>query len=171
MRALNMNLLLFFPGGFLQNLPPQLLCVALGCVALGCVTDGELPPETNDEAMARTEIRALLLPSPYGDDTVITSEARWYAQSYQTDDFALYVQGTDNFIDAPDDMPVMEPNVRVRGYDGIEGMAESIRTVMWIEDGVAYSVDVECVSVIDQRCARADFLVELAERLVSGGVR
>lgn len=48
-------------------------------------------------------------------------------------------------------------------------MNEGIRSASFVENGAAYTVDVECASVADARCQSDAFVVELASRLVYVG--
>lgn len=62
------------------------------------------------------------------------------------------------------------PGDRVlRGTRGFVSMNEGIRTTSWIENGVAYSVDVECVDPSEVRCTSDSFALDLVEHLAFAG--
>lgn len=57
----------------------------------------------------------------------------------------------------------------VRGGRGFVSVNEGIRTVSWMENGAAYSLDVECAEATDARCASDTFALEVAEGLTYVG--
>jgi hypothetical protein len=58
---------------------------------------------------------------------------------------------------------------RVRGQPAIVTENTGIRTATWIEDGVSYSIDVECAAAGDTRCADTGFVIGLASGLAYVG--
>ncbi len=54
----------------------------------------------------------------------------------------------------------------MRGFVSIN---EGIRTASWIENGAAYSVDVECSDVRDARCQSEEFLLSIVAQLTYVG--
>lgn len=64
-------------------------------------------------------------------------------------------------------------NRTLRGVPGFVSENEGIRTTSWIENGAAYSLDVECADPTEARCASDAFAVELVENLkfAGGGAR
>jgi hypothetical protein len=57
----------------------------------------------------------------------------------------------------------------LRNTRGFVSVNEGIRTSSWIENGAAYSIDIECADASDARCASDAFVVELIEHLGFAG--
>lgn len=57
----------------------------------------------------------------------------------------------------------------LRGTKGFVSVNEGIRTASWIENEVAYSVDVECAAADDARCQDDRYLLDLVAHLVVVG--
>ena len=54
----------------------------------------------------------------------------------------------------------------LRGTKGFVSVNEGIRTASWMENGAAYSVDVECADLLhDARCQSDDFLLSVVAQL------
>jgi hypothetical protein len=53
----------------------------------------------------------------------------------------------------------------IRGGNGYVTVNEGIRVATWTEDGVAYSLDLECAQAGDPRCADDTYLLSLVEEL------
>ncbi len=69
-----------------------------------------------------------------------------------------------------DDIPVIAGNRTVRSGKGFLSVNEGIRTASWIENGAAYSVDVECSEVLtDARCDSEAFVADIVEHLAFAG--
>jgi anti-sigma factor RsiW len=58
---------------------------------------------------------------------------------------------------------------RLRGGTGHVTMNEGIWTASWVEDGVAYALDLECATAADPRCADERAVLELAQELAEVG--
>ncbi len=125
------------------------------------------PVEMNPGDLEATEVPVLLLPSRF-DDVVLTTERLWYGASYRDEQVAIYLHGTTAFVEPPEDLGDTTPTVTVRGFAGYDTVNEGVRTITWEENGAAYSLDIECASPIDRRCASSDYLVELASQLEAG---
>ena len=52
---------------------------------------------------------------------------------------------------------------------GFVTVNEGIRTASWMENGAAYSVDVECNDFRDARCQGEDFLLSIVAQLAFVG--
>lgn len=57
----------------------------------------------------------------------------------------------------------------LRATKGFVSVNEGIRTASWIENGAAYSVDVECADTHDARCQSDDFLISVVSQLAYVG--
>ena len=57
----------------------------------------------------------------------------------------------------------------LRATKGFVSINEGIRTGSWIENGAAYSVDVECADTHDARCQSDDFLLSVVAQLAYVG--
>lgn len=64
-----------------------------------------------------------------------------------------------------DDIPATPGPHPMRGTSGYVSMNEGIWTATWIEQGVAYALDVECAQAGDARCADEGYLMSLVETL------
>lgn len=66
-------------------------------------------------------------------------------------------------------LEVPPPTHALRGTKGYVSVNEGIRTATWIENGVTYSVDVECASPTDALCQDDRYLLEVVDGLVFVG--
>lgn len=156
---------------------PHLLAALL--VALlapaACTTSHERPSGEPEEPAGlrprdlsrHTDAPLLFLPSRYMARAILTAERPWYAASYQDEAITLYLSGTIAFVDAPDDLTQGEttPNATARGVGAWDTLNEGIRSLAWNEMGAAYTLEVECASMLDRRCTEDGFLRALAEEL------
>jgi hypothetical protein len=99
---------------------------------------------------------------------VLVVEAEYYALSGRDGDAAIAIQGT-RMARRYENIPPVAGDRAVRGVRGFVSVNEGIRTASWIENGAAYSVDVECKSVEDHRCASEEYLLDLVSRLAFVG--
>ncbi len=123
------------------------------------------------------DIRARLAQSPVpvlapkdlvlGTPTLVV-ESEYYALTGRVAGATIALQGTR----AAHRHQGVEPasgNRDVRGTKGFVSVNEGIRTVSWIENGAAYSVDVECADLRDARCASDQFVLEVVDQLTFVG--
>lgn len=114
-------------------------------------------------------VRFLLLPAPYAQMAVATSGPRWSALSARAGELTVSLHGTDLTHDAQlglAEVQRAEPTLHVRGAAARVLENEGIRSVAWNEDGVDWSLEVECYhSETDVRCTQDAFLLDLAARL------
>lgn len=123
------------------------------------------------------EVRALVARSPVpvlapqelvlGTPTLVV-EGEYYALTGRVAGATIAMQGTR----AAHRYHGIEPatgNRDVRGTKGFVSGNEGIRTVSWIENGAAYSVDVECADPRDARCLSDDFVLSLVTQLTFVG--
>jgi len=119
------------------------------------------------ELSSRTETPLLFLPSRYMERAVVTAEQPWYAASFQDEHVTIYLHGTIAYVDAPDDLTHENtiPNATARGVGAWDTLNEGVRSLAWEEMGAAYTLEVECASMLDRRCTDEGFLRELADEL------
>lgn len=133
-----------------------------------------LSPEARAE-LARAPFPMLLLPREYAAATRITTGERWAALAWRDDALTISLHATDHARPVVSDDEVVTappPDDSVRGEPARVMLNEQIRSVAWIEDGVAYALEVECARPMDDaRCTEPDFALALAERLVAAGAR
>lgn len=119
-------------------------------------------------AMAATTV-PLLLPDDLGiaATAMVTSGERWVAASIAQGDHTIAIHATREAMSLPPgDRPAHRD--RLRGVPATVSSNEGVRVATWMEDGVAYMVDVECSRPSeDPRCTQESFV----RALVSGLVR
>ncbi len=119
------------------------------------------------------EIRALVARSPVpvlapqavrlASPTLVV-EGEYYALTGRLDGATINMQGTRaaHRYESVDPTP---GNRDLRGTRGFVTVNEGIRTASWIENGAAYTVDVECSDLKDDRCANDAFLLSIIGQL------
>lgn len=137
--------------------------------ALGCAEAHEAE-ETGISELERTSTPVLLLPDRYMEAADVIAEDRWYAIDYEDETISIHVHGTVAFVAPPPDLDLnnLDYNIQVRGYDGFDSLEEEIRTVAWIENGAAYTIEVICRNPIDQRCTSGAFAADVAAEMEVG---
>lgn len=157
---------------------PHLLVAVLVALfaSAACTTAHERPnadaPEEPvglrpNELSSRTDTPLLFLPARFMESAVLTAERPWYAASYRDEQITLFLSGTVAFVDPPDDLVQADalPNATARGVGAWDTLNEGIRSLAWEEMGAAYTLEVECASMLDRRCTDEAFLREVAEEL------
>ena len=98
----------------------------------------------------------------------VVVEGEYYAITARVTGATIAVQGTRaaHRYEGVDPHP---GNRALRKGKGFVTVNEGIRSASFIENGAAYTVDVECASVADARCQSDAFVVELVDRLVYVG--
>lgn len=94
--------------------------------------------------------------------------AEYYALTGRVSGTTIAIQGTRAARRYEHVAPVTGDRV-VRGTHGFVSTNEGIRTVSWIENGIAYSVDVECADPSDTRCTSETFALDVVEHLAFAG--
>ena len=119
------------------------------------------------------EVRALIARSPVPvlapKDLVLASptlvvEGEYFALTGRVDGTTIALQGTR----AAHRYEGIEPAAGTRSLRATKGFVsvnEGIRTASWIENGAAYSVDLECADPRDARCQNDDFLLSIVTQL------
>lgn len=134
---------------------------------------------SRDGTKSEREVRALVARSPVPvlapKDLVLASpslvvEGEYFALTGRASGATISLQGTR----AAHRYEGVEPvsgnrelrDGKVRGFVSIN---ENIRTASWIENGAAYSVDVECGDARDARCQSDTFLLSVVAQLTYVG--
>jgi hypothetical protein len=124
--------------------------------------------DDNAKLVARSPV-PVLVPDTRVDQPVLIVEAKYYAFSGKLPGgVSLAIQGTRDAY-RYDNIAPAKGDKTLRGVGGFVTINEGIRVATWNENGAAYSVDVECASHDDERCAKEDFVVALTNRLVYVG--
>lgn len=130
-----------------------------------------------DGSRSEREVRALIARSPVPvlapKDLVLASptlvvEGEYFALTGRVDGATVALQGTR----AAHRYEGVEPAAgdrTLRATKGFVSVNEGIRTASWIENGAAYSVDVECADNRDARCQSDDFLISVVTQLAYVG--
>jgi hypothetical protein len=92
----------------------------------------------------------------------------WYAFSTEIEGTSVSVQGSAEAKVHPH-IRKADPTQTVRGRGGFVSQNESIWSVSWIENGVAYSLELQCDDPRAAACADPNRAVELAQSMVFVG--
>ena len=98
---------------------------------------------------------------------VVTSGPRWVAASIPLADLTVSIHGNANRHDPPPG-EVLRHSSTLRGVPATVSLNELIRVATWEENGVAWSLEIECSNRpdLDARCVQEDYLRALASSLV-----
>ncbi len=102
------------------------------------------------------------------ENATLVVEGEYYALSGRVHGATIAIQGTR----AQHRHPGVEPaqgNRMLRGQRAFVSVNEGIRTSSWMENGAAYSVDVECADAADTRCTSDAFVISITENLANAG--
>lgn len=130
-----------------------------------------------DGSKSEREIRALIARSPVPvlapRDLVLASptlvvEGEYFALTGRLDGATIALQGT-RAAHRYEGVEPLAGNRDVRATKGFVSVNEGIRTASWIENGAAYSADVECADPRDARCQSDDFLLSVVTQLTFVG--
>jgi hypothetical protein len=143
--------------------------------AASSIDDRALVALGGDGTKTEREIRALVARSPVpvlapkelrlATPTLVV-EGEYFALTGRVDGATISLQGTR----AAHRYEGIEPaagnrDLRAGDIRGFVSVNEGIRTASWIENGAAYSVDVECNDFRDERCKSDDFLLTVVSQL------
>ena len=152
--------------------------------ATSSIDDGALLSLTKSSDRTDSELRALVARSPVPvlapkDLRLATAtlmvEGEYFALAGHVDELGsratISIQGTRaahryEGIDPKAGDRALRASGAVRGFVSVN---EGIRTASWIENGGAYSVDVECSDVHDARCQTEGFLLSIVAQLTYVG--
>jgi hypothetical protein len=114
----------------------------------------------------------VLWPAELGSRAILVTEPLFYSVTGaidttlplgQSSRATITVQGT---REIHNNEPVETKfNMKLRGRDALYTRNEEIATTTWIENGVVYSVDVECSQIEDERCRGDAFVKSVSENL------
>lgn len=124
-----------------------------------------LAPASRAE-LTQTPVRWLLPPSPamLAHTTLIAGPV-YAAASITLDGHTIAIHATNAHMDPPGNTAFAHDD-RVRGVGASFTENEAIRVVTWFEQGVSYSVDIECdAPLTDVRCTGTDYARAVAESL------
>ena len=157
---------------------------AVAWPAASTVDDGALSSLSRSGDKADVEVRALVSRSPVPvlapKDLRLTMptlvvEGEYFALTGRVDDGSsratVSIQGTRaaHRYESVDPVPGTRDLARGKANRGLVTVNEGIRTASWIENGTAYSVDVECSEHMDRRCQSDDFLLSVVAQLTFVG--
>jgi hypothetical protein len=94
--------------------------------------------------------------------------AEYYALTGRVNGATIAIQGT-RAARRYDGIAPVTGDRSLRGGRGFISVNEGIRTSSWMENGAAYSVDIECADPNDSRCANDAFVIDLVEHLAFAG--
>lgn len=100
--------------------------------------------------------------------TVVTTGPHWYATSVRDGGLTVALHGT-RLAHVHADIPPAQGRSAVRGQPAFVTENEGIVSASWVENGMAYALDVECFDRADARCHGESFVLGLAARLVFVG--
>jgi hypothetical protein len=121
-------------------------------------------------AVARAPVPVLVpRAAPIASRAKIVSEAAFYALSTSDDAGVTIALHASRVAYHQPDLAPMAGNATLRGVRGFVSVNEGIRTASWVENGVAYALDVECADPSDARCADEAYVVALAGSLAYVG--
>ena len=125
---------------------------------------------------SRAAIDELTLPAlvssrrEFADNTEVMPGQRWYATLSRFDGLTVTLNASGEARVYSHVKP-FTGNERVRDTDAFVTQNETIWSVAWIENGIAYDLGLECESPTMPECQDGAFAVELAEDLVYVGPR
>jgi hypothetical protein len=127
-------------------------------------------PERDVRAMIARSPVPVLAPKDLvlGSPTLVV-EGEYFALSGHVSGATIALQGT-RAAHRYEGVEPVAGNRTLRATKGFVSVNEGIRTASWIENGAAYSVDVECADPRnDARCQSDDFLLSIVTQLAYVG--
>ena len=134
--------------------------------------------EGGSSAIKSGELSALISRSPVPvlapsrlvlASTTLVVEGEYFALSGRIAGATIALQGT-RAAHRYEGLEPVAGDRDLRGTKGFVSVNEGIRTASWMENGAAYSVDVECADLVnDARCASDDFLLSVVAQLTYVG--
>lgn len=125
-------------------------------------------PTRAKELASRSPVPVLAPTSVTFERPTFVVGAEFYALTGRVAGATIAIQGT-RAARRYDDVPPIAGDRHLRGQRGFVSLNESIRTTSWLENGVAYSVDIECADPTDARCAEETFALDVVEHLAFAG--
>lgn len=126
-------------------------------------------PEAAREELGRSPVPALVVDEPkLLASAVITTGPHWYALSARDGGLTVSLHGT-RLAHQHREIPAAKGRDAVRGRPAFFTENEGVVSASWVEDGVAYALDLECHERDDARCRGTAHLAKIAEQLVFVG--
>jgi hypothetical protein len=125
----------------------------------GSKTDGEVRALVSRSPVPVLAPKELRLATPS-----LVVEGEYFALTGRADGATISLQGT-RAAHRYEGVDPVAGNRELRAVKGFVSVNEGIRTASWIENGAAYSVDVECADHQDTRCQSDDFLLSIVTQL------
>jgi hypothetical protein len=100
--------------------------------------------------------------------TVVTTGPHWYSATARNGGLTMTLHGT-RLAHRYAHIPPASGRWSVRGRPAFVTENEGIMSAAWVEDGVAYALDVECHDRDDARCQGEGFVLGLAAKVVFVG--
>lgn len=122
--------------------------------------------ETAQEAARSSSVAPFLFPAELGGDATVLTGGSWVSVSVSTPDLGFIAQGQAEVHHQVEGVAHVFDRT-VRGLPASTTLNEAIRVINWQENGVAYSLEIECFNMPldDARCMEEDFAFEFVERL------
>lgn len=128
-------------------------------------------PESARAAVSSSQVPVLLVArASLLDDTVVIAKERFTAVSTKGDGIHVSVSATRS-AHRRSHLPKVEGKHQVRGQPAWVTQNEAIWSASWIENGIAYVLELECASLPDPRCDDDAHLQTLIDELVYVGGR
>jgi hypothetical protein len=152
--------------------------------AASSVDDAALSSLSRSGEKTDIEVRALVSRSPVPvlapkelrlTTPTLVVEGEYFALTGRVDDGSaratISIQGTRaaHRYESVDPVAGTRDLARGKANRGFVSVNEGIRTASWIENGTAYSVDVECSENTDARCKSEQFLLSVVAQLTFVG--
>lgn len=141
--------------------------------AASSVDDGVIASLSREGERSERDVRALVARSPVPvlapkqlrlTTPSLVVEGEYFALTGRADGATVSLQGT-RAAHRYEGIEPAKGSHDLRGTRGFVSVNEGIRTASWIENGAAYSVDVECADSRDERCKSDDFLLSVVAQL------
>lgn len=146
---------------------------AVAWPAASSIDDRVLESLSRDGTRTDREIRALVARSPVpvlAPKTLrlaspsLVVEGEYFALTGRVDGATISLQGT-RAAHRYEGVDPATGDRDLRGTRGFVTVNEGIRSASWIENGAAYSADIECGDARDERCKSDDFLLSVVAQL------
>jgi hypothetical protein len=147
---------------------------------LTAVTWPKAPPDPKVVSLlpkaVRAQVEVSAIPVLVPNDAALLAagtlivEPAYYAWSARSSGATLNVHAT-RIAFKYDSVPPVPGQKPMRGTKGFVTVNEGIYSASWIENGVSYSLDVECESAKDARCRDDKYVLELTNGLSYVGGR
>lgn len=135
---------------------------------LSLSSDCTRAPAEVDALLARAPVPVLAPQRLVLQKPTLSVGREYYALAGRDQGVTLHTQGTRAATRHADIAPIAG-TTSLRGTKGLVTVNEGIRTAAWLENSVAYSVDVECSNAGDPRCQDDTYLLEFVNQLVFVG--